>query len=102
NTNVIKKTQTYNFSFGYQEDITQDVPEITSLNDRFHHSYIVGKTGMGKSSLMERMAMYDIQQGNAVIFIDPKGDSTKRLYSLVEDKSKVIYISIKNPKVINP
>lgn len=82
--------------------MTHPMPWIKSLTDRFHHTYIVGKTGMGKSSLMERMAYYDSEQGSAVIFIDPKGDSTKRLYSLIKDKSKVIYISVKSPKVINP
>jgi DNA helicase HerA-like ATPase len=92
----------YKLKLGWLPDIRQELPHITSLKDRFHHAYIVGKTGMGKSSMMERMAFYDIEEGNGVIYIDPKGDSTKRLYSLIPDKEKVIYVSIKTPKIINP
>ncbi|MCC6817789.1 MAG: DUF87 domain-containing protein [Bacteroidia bacterium] len=99
NSDEIKK---YRFRFGYQEDIHQAYPVITNLKDRFEHTYIVGKTGMGKSSLLERMANYDIEQGLATIFIDPKGESSKRLYELTTDKSRLIYISIESPVVINP
>lgn len=99
-TNEIKMS--YKLRLGRLSDISHRYPTISSIQDRFQHTYIVGKTGMGKSSLMERMAYYDCEQGFGVIFIDPKGDSTKRLYSLIQDKSKVIYISVKSPKVINP
>lgn len=95
----LTKTNQYKFRFGVQDNLDHPRPEITKLDDRFHHCYVVGKTGMGKSSLMERMAYYDIEQGHAVIFIDPKGDSVKKLYALSKDP---IYISIENPKVINP
>jgi type IV secretory pathway VirB4 component len=92
----------YNLSLGFLNDFNQELPEIYDLKDRFEHTYIVGKTGMGKSSLLERMADYDINKGIATIFIDPKGDSVKKLYELTEDNSRIIYISIKSPVVINP
>lgn len=92
----------YNFRFGYQDNLEQELPEIRNLKDRFEHTYIVGKTGMGKSTLLERMALYDIRQGIATIFIDPKGDSLKKIYYQIEDKSNVHYISIESPVVINP
>lgn len=92
----------YNFSFGYLTDLHDALPEITNLKDRFEHTYIVGKTGMGKSSLLERMAQYDIDYGMATIFIDPKGDSVKKLYHLTQDKSRLQYISIESPVIINP
>lgn len=92
----------YNLSLGFLNDFNHEQPEIYDLKDRFEHTYIVGKTGMGKSSLLERMAEYDIKKGIATIFIDPKGDSVKKLYELTEDKSRIIYISIKSPIVINP
>ena len=57
---------------------------------------------MGKSSLLEEMAHYDISKGLATIFIDPKGESSKKLYSLTKDKSRIHYISIESPLVINP
>jgi type IV secretory pathway VirB4 component len=92
----------YNLSFGYLSDITHELPEIFNINDRFEHTYMVGKTGMGKSSLLEYMAEYDIEHGVAVIFIDPKGESCKRLYHITKDKSRLHYISIESPTVINP
>jgi len=92
------KTNQYKFRFGIQDNLDHPRPEIKNIDDRYHHAYIVGKTGMGKSSLMERMAHYDIEYGNAVIFIDPKGDSVKKLYSL---HPQAEYISVKNPKIIN-
>lgn len=92
----------YKFRFGYQDNLEHEVPEIRNLKDRYEHTYIVGKTGMGKSSLLERMASYDIKCGIATIFIDPKGDSVKRIYHLTKDKSRIHYISIESPVVINP
>ena len=92
----------YNLHFGYGQRFEDELPRINNIKERFQHTYIVGKTGMGKSSLLERMAQYDIDYGLAVIFIDPKGDSTKKLYHLTKDKSRIQYISIDNPLVINP
>lgn len=98
----IKSREKYNLVFGDSIRFADEFPEITNLNDRFEHTYIVGKTGMGKSSLLEHMAAYDIANDFAVIFIDPKGDSCKKLYQLTKDKSRIKYLSIKNPTVINP
>jgi type IV secretory pathway VirB4 component len=92
----------YKLDFGYLVDYSHESPMITDIKERYQHTYIVGKTGMGKSSLLERMAMYDIDYGVATIFIDPKGDSVKKLYHLTKDKSKVHYISIESPIIINP
>ena len=32
--------------------------------DRFSHVYIIGKTGTGKSTLIETMALQDLERGN--------------------------------------
>lgn len=92
----------YKFDFGYLVDYSHESPMITDIKERFQHTYIVGKTGMGKSSLLENMALHDIEYGVATIFIDPKGDSVKKLYQLASDKSRLQYISIESPVVINP
>jgi len=39
--------------------------------DRRRHIYIVGKTGMGKTNLLETMAISDIQSGKGVCILDP-------------------------------
>jgi hypothetical protein len=43
-------------------------------DDRRRHVYIIGKTGMGKSTLLENMIFSDIQSGKGVAVIDPHGD----------------------------
>jgi type IV secretory pathway VirB4 component len=101
-TNTKPTNNKYSFRFGQQINLKQEYPVIRSLIDRFEHTYVVGKTGMGKSSLIERMAEYDIKSDISTIFIDPKGESCKKLYELTEDKSRIIYISIQSPVVINP
>ncbi|MHB8651684.1 MAG: type IV secretory system conjugative DNA transfer family protein [Minisyncoccota bacterium] len=41
--------------------------------DRTKHVYVIGKTGMGKSTLLENMAVQDIQNGEGIAFVDPHG-----------------------------
>jgi hypothetical protein len=92
----------YRLELGTAENINHEPPYIYDIKDRFQHFYILGKTGAGKSVLMERMVKTDIDYGCAVVYIDPKGTSAKRLYHLIEDKSRILYISIDNPITINP
>ena len=43
-------------------------------SDRRRHTYIIGKSGTGKSVLLSNMAIQDIQNGEGVCVIDPHGD----------------------------
>jgi len=43
-------------------------------DDRRRHIYCIGKTGMGKSTLLENMVFSDIHEGKGVGVIDPHGD----------------------------
>ncbi len=43
-------------------------------DDRRRHLYVIGKTGMGKSTLLENMIFSDIESGKGVAVIDPHGD----------------------------
>ena len=43
-------------------------------DDRRRHVYVIGKTGMGKSTLLENMIRADIEAGKGVGVIDPHGD----------------------------
>lgn len=52
-------------------------------DDRRRHMYIVGKTGMGKSTLLEHLIYSDIQKGEAVAVIDPHGDLAETVLSFV-------------------
>lgn len=53
------------------------------LNDRRRHIYIIGKTGMGKSTLLENMLFSDIQSGKGVGVVDPHGDLADRVIDFV-------------------
>jgi hypothetical protein len=63
--------------------------------DRTRHVYVIGKTGMGKSTLLENMVVQDIQSGNGCAFIDPHGGTAELLLDYVpEDRIKdVIYFA---------
>jgi len=64
-------------------------------DDRRRHVYIIGKTGMGKSVMMENMAIQDIQKGNGMGFIDPHGETAERLLDFVPQNriNDVIYFN---------
>ncbi len=63
--------------------------------DRTRHIYVIGKTGMGKSTLLENMAVQDIQSGNGLAFIDPHGKTADLLLEYVpkERIKDVIYFA---------
>jgi energy-coupling factor transporter ATP-binding protein EcfA2 len=64
-------------------------------NDRARHVYVIGKTGMGKSTMLENMAVQDIQNGEGICFIDPHGKTADLLLEYVpkERVRDVIYIA---------
>jgi len=53
------------------------------IDDRRRHVYIIGKTGMGKTVMMENMAIQDIQAGRGVGFVDPHGEAAERVLDFV-------------------
>ncbi len=63
--------------------------------DRTKHVYIIGKTGMGKSTVLENMAVQDIRNGNGFAFIDPHGSAIDTLLEYIpkERLNDVIYFA---------
>lgn len=68
--------------------------------DRFAHIYAIGKTGTGKSTLLESMAMQDLLNGNGFALIDPLGDLAERLVSRVPElrQSDLVYLNAADPE----
>ncbi|APO49718.1 type IV secretion system DNA-binding domain-containing protein [Bradyrhizobium diazoefficiens] len=67
--------------------------------DRFSHVYIIGKTGTGKSTLLETMVLQDIARGHGLALIDPHGDLVERIVAQVPAKraSELIYLNASDP-----
>lgn len=53
--------------------------------DRTRHTYIIGKTGMGKSTLLENLAIQDLENGEGLCFIDPHGGTAEKLLDFVPE-----------------
>ncbi len=49
------------------------------LDDRRRHMYVVGKTGMGKTTILENMVLNDIYAGHGVGLVDPHGDFAEKI-----------------------
>ncbi|MBU6389390.1 type IV secretory system conjugative DNA transfer family protein [Patescibacteria group bacterium] len=57
------------------------------LNDRMRHVYIIGKSGTGKSTLLENMIIDDITEGRGVILVDPHGElADKVIHSIPSNR----------------
>lgn len=52
-------------------------------DDRRRHMYIIGKTGMGKTTLMENMFMSDVYAGHGCCYIDPHGDTAEKFIDFI-------------------
>ena len=63
--------------------------------DRAKHVYIIGKSGMGKSTLLENMAAQDIQNGEGMAIIDPHGGSAEKMLHYIPDHriNDVVYFA---------
>ena len=53
------------------------------LEDRRRHFYIIGKTGMGKTTLLENMAIQDVLANRGLAVIDPHGGYAERLLDFI-------------------
>jgi Type IV secretion-system coupling protein DNA-binding domain len=54
--------------------------------DRRKHMYILGKTGMGKSTLLENLIVQDIYNDKGLCFIDPHGDSSEYIIKRIPER----------------
>lgn len=71
------------------------VPFGIKEKDRSRHFYLIGKTGMGKSTVLENMAIQDIRAGEGMAFIDPHGKTADLLLDYVpkERVKDVLYFA---------
>ena len=64
-------------------------------DDRRRHMYVIGKTGMGKTTLMENLIVQDIQNGHGCCYIDPHGDTAETLLDFIPSNriNDVVYFN---------
>ncbi|MFH1823006.1 MAG: type IV secretion system DNA-binding domain-containing protein, partial [Patescibacteria group bacterium] len=64
-------------------------------DDRRRHMYFIGKTGMGKSTVLENMIIGDIRAGRGVAVVDPHGDLAEKIIEYIPSDriNDVIYFN---------
>ena len=71
-----------NFASGFEQEVY--LPQDT----RRQHTYIVGQTGTGKSTLMKTMIVSDMKAGNGLTVIDPHGELYNDLLEMIPESRK--------------
>ncbi len=73
----------------------KNIPFGIKQKDRSKHMYVIGKTGMGKSTLLENLAIQDIYHGEGLAFIDPHGATAEKLLHYIPEHriKDVIYFA---------
>ncbi len=75
--------------------------------DRRSHMYVIGKTGTGKSTLLETLMAQDIDAGRGFALLDPHGDLLERVLNHVpvDRYPDVVYFNVpdgRHPVAFNP
>ncbi len=69
--------------------------------DRLLHTYVVGKTGTGKSTLLKTLLLDDIFAGRGTCLLDPHGDLAREVVSLVpaHRQADLVHFNIPDPEL---
>lgn len=64
--------------------------------DRLLHTYIIGKTGTGKTTLLQTKILQDVEHGRGLCLIDPHGDLITSVHKEIPKhrKKDVIYLDL--------
>src|SRR3989338_4624319 len=64
-------------------------------DDRRRHMYVIGKTGMGKSTLLENLISGDIRAGHGLAVVDPHGDLVEKILEYIPSDriNNVVYFN---------
>lgn len=67
--------------------------------DRLAHMYVVGKTGTGKSSMLEFLVRQDLANRHGLALFDPHGDLVERVrsWAISNGRTDVIYLDVPDP-----
>jgi len=75
------------------------VPFGLKAKDRSKHMYVIGKTGVGKSTLLETLALQDLAAGRGFAVIDPHGDLADAIAAKAAPEAwdRLIYLNAADP-----
>ena len=75
------------------------VPFGIKQEDRLSHTYVIGKTGVGKSTMLETLAWQDFEAGRGFALVDPHGDLVEELATrmLARAPERVVYLNASDP-----
>ena len=78
----------------------QEIPICIPSHLRARHTHLIGRPGMGKSTLEEHMILDDIRKGVGVAVLDPHGDLVERLLCQIPEShiDRVIYMNPGDPE----
>src|SRR4051812_8424832 len=101
---ITKEDITYFATTDFRNETT---PFGIKQKDRRAHMYILGKTGTGKSTLLETLIRQDLSNGHGLALLDPHGDLVEKVLSVIpeERRADLIYFDAtdsKHPLGFNP
>ncbi len=72
-----------------------NVPFGIRQTDRLSHMYLIGKTGVGKSTLLETLARQDLEAGRGFALLDPHGDLVERIVNdaTADERGRIVYLN---------
>ncbi|MBA3568422.1 MAG: type IV secretion system DNA-binding domain-containing protein [Pyrinomonadaceae bacterium] len=73
-----------------------NIPFGIKQADRLSHTYAIGKTGTGKSTLLETLIRQDIANGHGLALLDPHGDVVEKIAASIPEhrKEDLIYFNV--------
>lgn len=71
------------FLLGYNEYRGARTDIRITDNDRRRHAYVIGQTGVGKSTFLQELAKQDARNGKGFCFIDPHGDAIEDILTAI-------------------
>ena len=78
----------------------KNIPIGIRQADRLSHIHIIGKTGVGKSTLLGTLARGDLAAGRGFALIDPHGDLVSGIAQNIptEQMARIVYLDATDPR----
>lgn len=79
----IRAMDSHSITLGTATNHYSTWPVSLSVAARLRHTFILGQTGVGKTTLMQRMAVEDLKAGHGFAFLDPHSDASQELLEYI-------------------